>query len=85
VDSAFTLAATSGVDSAYALAHLETAPAYAAKLTQANIPGADRAPTIERLATGRYRVSFTGAPANFGGNVQAAAVGATTNYCKVAA
>jgi hypothetical protein len=84
-DSGFTLAGTSGADSGYALAHQTTRASYVATAARANIPGTDVKPTIERLGIGRYRVRFTGAPANVGGNVHAAAYGLTSSYCTVAA
>jgi Trypsin len=84
-DSGFTLAATSGTDSAYALAHQTVRSSYVATPARANVPGTAAKPTIERLDIGRYRVTFTGAPANAGGNVHAVAYGSTSNYCKVEA
>jgi hypothetical protein len=80
-DSAFTLAATAGRDSGYAWAHQETRASYLATPRFANVPGTDDKPLIRRLATGRYSVTFTGAAANIGGNVQVTAAGDTSNYC----
>ena len=82
-DSAFTLAATAGLDSGYAWAHQESRASYLATPRFANVPGTDDKPLIRRLATGRYSVTFTGAPSNIGGNVQVTAAGDTSNYCTV--
>jgi Trypsin len=84
VDSGFTLGATAGNDSSYALGHWPTTSSYTSDSSFSSVASSSSAPTITHgAAPGVYLVAFAGAPRNIGGNVQVTAYGSTTNHCKV--
>lgn len=83
LDSAFSFAATVGGDSSYAWGSSRSTESYTAPSAYASTAGNDNVPTIRRLGTGYYRVSFPGLPANTGGTIQVSAYGETASRCNI--